>query len=301
MRGSAIWSITNYIAVVARGVFLMDIDLLKTFLEVNKTRHFARAADNLYITSAAVSARVKQLERQLGVNLFIRRRGNIQLTSEGERLVPHAENILHAWARTVQEVQLQSELDLRMHIGATSGLWLLTMEEKLREVIMAFPLLAIQAEGHSSEDLVRRVLDRSLDFVLLFEPPTTPDLKSEKIGMLNLKMASTEQGLNAKEALGGDYIYVDWGTEFSMFHAKKFGDQVYARIGVNLTRIALSLLENQGGSAYFAESTIKHEDWLYNVKGAPKFKRPVYVSYRPSNENIEQLREVINHLRGLQI
>ena len=40
----------------------MDIDLLKTFLEVNKTRHFGRAADNLYLTPAAVSARVRQLE-----------------------------------------------------------------------------------------------------------------------------------------------------------------------------------------------------------------------------------------------
>ncbi|MBT3834433.1 MAG: LysR family transcriptional regulator, partial [Gammaproteobacteria bacterium] len=34
----------------------MDIDLLKTFVEVNRTRHFARAAENLFVTSAAVSA-----------------------------------------------------------------------------------------------------------------------------------------------------------------------------------------------------------------------------------------------------
>ncbi|MDE0758293.1 MAG: LysR family transcriptional regulator [Pseudomonadales bacterium] len=279
----------------------MDIELLKTFLEVNKTRHFARAAGNLYLTSAAVSARVKQLESHLGVQLFIRYRGNIQLTAEGERLVPHAETMLHAWARTVQEVQLQPELDLRMHIGATSGLWLLAMEEKLLEVINAFPLLAVQAEGHSSEDLVRRVLDRSLDFVLLYEPPTTTELKSEKVGLLKLSMASTVPEIDVATALKGDYVYVDWGTEFSMFHAKKFGDRIYARIWVNLTRIALNLLESKGGSAYLAESTIQHERWLHAVKGAPTFTRPVYVSYRPSNENIVQLREVVNLLKGLQI
>lgn len=66
----------------------MDIELLKTFLEVHKTRHFGRAADNLHLTSAAVSARIKQLEQYLGVTLFVRKRGNIQLTSEGERLLP---------------------------------------------------------------------------------------------------------------------------------------------------------------------------------------------------------------------
>ena len=45
----------------------MDIALLKTFLEVAKTRHFGRAAENLYITQAAVSARIKQMEEDLGV------------------------------------------------------------------------------------------------------------------------------------------------------------------------------------------------------------------------------------------
>lgn len=279
----------------------MDIELLKTFLEVNKTRHFARAAGNLYLTSAAVSARVKQLENQLGVRLFIRRRGDIQLTSEGERLVPHAETMLHAWARTVQEVQLQPELDLRLHIGATSGLWLLAMEEKLLEVITNFPSLAIQAEGHSSDDLVRRVLDKSLDLVLLYDPPAITELKSEKIGQLKVRLASTEDGLDVATALAGDYVYVDWGTEFSMFHAKKFGDQVHARVSVNLTHIALSLLKAQGGSAYFAASTISHEPWLYLVKRAPILTRPVYVSYRASNENMEQLREVVKLLKGLQI
>ena len=65
----------------------MDIELLKTFLEVKNTRHFGKAADNLYLTQAAVSARVKQLEDYFGIKLFIRSRNNIQLTAEGERLV----------------------------------------------------------------------------------------------------------------------------------------------------------------------------------------------------------------------
>ena len=72
----------------------MDTELLKTFLEVRKTRHFGRAAQNLYITQAAVSARIKQLEESLGATLFIRKRNNIQLSSEGERLVPHAQMML---------------------------------------------------------------------------------------------------------------------------------------------------------------------------------------------------------------
>jgi len=44
----------------------VDTELLKTFLEVTKTRHFGRAADNLYLTQSAVSFRIRQLESQLG-------------------------------------------------------------------------------------------------------------------------------------------------------------------------------------------------------------------------------------------
>ncbi len=62
----------------------MDTELLKTFLEVSRTRHFGRAAEALYLTQSAVSFRIRQLENQLGVNLFTRHRNNIRLTSAGE-------------------------------------------------------------------------------------------------------------------------------------------------------------------------------------------------------------------------
>ena len=42
----------------------MDTELLKTFLEVQKTRHFGNAADNLYLTQSAVSFRIRQLEQE---------------------------------------------------------------------------------------------------------------------------------------------------------------------------------------------------------------------------------------------
>ncbi len=40
----------------------MDVGLLKAFLEINRVRHFGRAANNLFISQSAVSARIKQLE-----------------------------------------------------------------------------------------------------------------------------------------------------------------------------------------------------------------------------------------------
>ena len=50
----------------------MKIELLITFLEVSQTLHVRVAAENLYLTQAAVSSRIKQLEEELGVLLFDR-------------------------------------------------------------------------------------------------------------------------------------------------------------------------------------------------------------------------------------
>ena len=61
----------------------MNLELLKTFLEVERCRHFGRAAEELHLTQAAVSARIRQLEETLGVRLFERKRRDIQLTPPG--------------------------------------------------------------------------------------------------------------------------------------------------------------------------------------------------------------------------
>ena len=84
----------------------MDTELLRTFIEVSKTRHFGRAAENLYLTQSAVSFRIRQLEQQLGVSLFARHRNNIRLTASGERLLPYADAILHTLGRAKQDVAL---------------------------------------------------------------------------------------------------------------------------------------------------------------------------------------------------
>ena len=82
----------------------MDIGLLKTFLEVNRTKHFGQAAENLFLTQSAVSARIKLLEQTLGVPLFTRSRNNIELTPAGARLVKLADSIINTWNRARLEI-----------------------------------------------------------------------------------------------------------------------------------------------------------------------------------------------------
>ena len=141
----------------------MDIVALKTFLEVNRTRHFGHAADNLYVSQSTVSARIKLLEDQIGMPLFVRQRNNIQLTDAGNRLIRYAENIVTNWTRARQEIGIAEQDHIPLVVGASSSLWDSILQNWLIQLYESYPKLSFHAEVHASEILLRRVLERSMD------------------------------------------------------------------------------------------------------------------------------------------
>lgn len=279
----------------------MDIELLKTFLEVHKTRHFGKAAENLYITSAAVSARIKQLEQLVGVSLFVRTRGNVQLTNEGERLLPHAETLVLTWHRTLQELALEPSKSTRIHMGATFGLWQRPLLERLMTLTRSMPELAIQAEGHSGTELVRKLEDRTLDLVLLNDPPRARWFKSEKIGHLKLVLAATDKQATIRSCMHEGYVYIDWGSSFAVFHAARFGESAPASLHVNLLAIATGYLAANGGAAYLPQSLLAETSFLHEVEAAPGYSRPIYATYREGSDKPELIGRVIELLQDLLI
>lgn len=260
----------------------MDIELLRTFLEVNKTRHFGKASENLYLTQAAVSARIKLLEDSLGVPLFIRARNNIQLTAEGERLVPHAESMMLSWSRARQEVGLKKEQALQLNIATTAGLWRFILHDKLTRIHEIYPELALRADAHSSDELLRFLQEGIVDIGLLYEPTSLPELAIKPIGKLKLILVSSQTYPSHKEATQHNYVYVDWGTAFGIFHAKKFPDTKGPVLHTNMASIAESYLIEHGGSAYLPETSLDHlqGQGLHPVADAPSFSKDVYAVYK---------------------
>lgn len=74
----------------------MDLDplLLRTFVAINETGGFTRAAKRLHLTQPAVSQQLKRLEEALGRPLLYRTTRRLTLTEDGAELLRHAEQIL---------------------------------------------------------------------------------------------------------------------------------------------------------------------------------------------------------------
>jgi DNA-binding transcriptional LysR family regulator len=135
----------------------MDVDLLKTFVEVYHTRHFARAADNLFITPSAVSARIRLLETQLGTALFFRERNNIRLTSAGERFLGHARNMLRLWEQAHYDVAIDADPQPNLTILTVPGLWDGVRLDWLRDLHEREPGLSLRVETLNSNQITTRL------------------------------------------------------------------------------------------------------------------------------------------------
>lgn len=277
----------------------MDINLIRTFLELNRARHFGQAAENLCITQSAVSARIRLLEDMVGVPLFTRQRNNIELTPAGEKFIPYADTILTAWSRACQDIAIKAPEQFLLSIGGTPSLWDIFLQHWLNEITDLIPNVSINAEVHHYETLHRKLLDRSLDIIVGFDSMQTAEIEIVPLMPINFILVSTQADITAEEAVNKDYVYVNWGTFFGMKHAQYYPELNPARLHVQLGRLALNYILERGGSAYLAESMVQtelDEKKLYRIEGAPVIKRMTYAGFLSSVKNRDVIDQAIEAL-----
>lgn len=277
----------------------MDTDLLKTFLEVNRTRHFGQAADNLFLTQSAISSRIRLLEQIVGIPLFSRDRGNIQLTPAGSKLVPHAERILNSWNRARQEISIEDEQVTPLLIGSEPNIWDAVLQDWLHRIYSARDDLAVTTEIGFSDMLIRRVTNGTLDLAFLFSSPQVSELTSHAVGAVNLVLVSTHPGVAADRATSNDYVRVDWGTPFDVAHARAFPDIPPPRARLASGQSAHQFLLHCGGSAYLAESSVSDDirrGRLHRVADAPAISRDAYAVHSNRAPNRDLIEVMLQQL-----
>ncbi|APU71019.1 LysR family transcriptional regulator [Companilactobacillus crustorum] len=73
----------------------MDLQKLKTFVNLSKTLNYTDTAEDLFTTQGNISKQILSLEKELGVSLFKRAHRKIVLTQQGTIVLPYAKEIIH--------------------------------------------------------------------------------------------------------------------------------------------------------------------------------------------------------------
>jgi len=260
----------------------MDIDLLKTFLEVYNTRHFAKAAENLFVTPSAVSARIRQLEVVVGVPLFVRDRKNMQLTRSGEQLLSYARSMLKLWERARYELASDADPTPNLAILAVPSLWDTLLQGWLGRLYLEIPDLGLRVESTTSNEIISLLQQNKANLGFLLEPREGPELELINVGQLQLIMVSSQPDQSPEQAMAGRYAMVDWSTSFHAQHSNVFPEALPSKVWVSTGHIAHELLLSAGGAAYLPDTMVSEsldEKLLFTVEDAPSIELNIYAAY----------------------
>lgn len=92
---------------------------LRTLLMVTECQNFTRAAEALSMTQPAVSHHIRQLEDELGATLFLRGKGGLKLTPQGEIAVKYARRMAALEDKMRTELAGQSHRNITLRVGIT--------------------------------------------------------------------------------------------------------------------------------------------------------------------------------------
>lgn len=175
----------------------MQLQQLRYFLAVEKTRHFTQAADILGVSQPTLSKQIHTLEATLGAPLFERIRGGVSLTAAGQTLLPLAQRMV-ADAEAAQEA-VSDIVGLRrgeVRLGATPSLCSSLVPEVLRTFRAAHPDIQLYVNEGGSQDLIENLQAHTLDLALIVQPEDGVDdsLSAAPVLRESLVVASVADG-----------------------------------------------------------------------------------------------------------
>lgn len=256
----------------------MDIGVARTFLEIVKTGSFVGAAANLNLTQTAVSARIRGLEEQLGRPLFVRNKAGARLTPAGEQFMRFATTLVQVWDRARKAVALPPGRETVVTIGAELSLWSPLLRHWLLWMRRECPGIAVSVQIDTSDRLMEKVQDGSLDVAVIYAASSRPGVIAELLFEEKLVLARSMPASAPLEP--EDHVEIDWGDEFAAGYQAAFPDRPNPVVSIGYGPLALDYILATGGSGYFRKGFIRsylEDGQLALVPGSPEFSYSAYV------------------------
>ena len=174
----------------------MDLRHLRFFVAVAEELHFTRAAARERVAQPHLSQEIRRLEREIGVQLFVRDRRRVNLTAAGKAFLAQARSVLAGAAEAVRAAQRAGRGEtgsLRIGFASSVGFGSGVLTDAIRRYRAARPDVEVLVHEMNSKEQVEAIGNGQLDIGLLHPPrPVEPGLQIETLLAVPLAVALPE-------------------------------------------------------------------------------------------------------------
>lgn len=133
----------------------MKVDDYKLLVTLDEAKTLRKAAEMLYISQPAVSQRLRSIENEWGVQIFVRTKRELYVTGEGERIIEHARHVVEREKRVKDFISAnQNGIQGNFSIGVSSLIGHTILPEVLAQYTHLYPNVNISIEVGSSQQLI---------------------------------------------------------------------------------------------------------------------------------------------------
>jgi len=150
---------------------------LKAFHAVAVNGGFSKAAERLALTQPAISDHIRKLEEAYGAELFLRRRGGVELTAFARKLFAVTERMFEAEAEALELLSRAKGIEEgTLSIGADAATHVLPL---VRRFLERYPKIQVRLVAGNSAQLLERLDRFEIDFAVIAEMPPQPTYHAE--------------------------------------------------------------------------------------------------------------------------
>jgi DNA-binding transcriptional LysR family regulator len=165
---------TNCALVETAEVSSLDLRLLEYFVAVAEREHVGRAAKHLNISQSPLSRQIRQLEKELQLELFVRERRRVRLTETGRWLLNQAHGLLAHSAKIRDEAEQRSrgQIGTLSVVFTSAAMWNGVLPRLLRRFQGQFPNATVELQTMRSPLQLEAIRSGRADIGFISTPPT---------------------------------------------------------------------------------------------------------------------------------
>jgi len=294
----------------------MELRILNTFIQVAELGSFTKAAEKLNFSQPTVSFQIKQLENELGVQLFDRIGHTVSLTDSGRAALAYAQGICRMSEEMTKGASSAAKIEGRVRVAMADSLCIPIICKEFATLRQKYPHVSLKVMTAGTKELFSLLDHNEVDMVCTLDSHVYSNdyviSSEEKIGAhfvcSSKDKLAKRQNISAEELVRQPFLLTERGMSYRRLLDERMASrsiEIKPTLEISSADLISKLVEEGMGVSflpdYVTESAVREGNLVrLSVKG---FEVELWkqLIYRRDKWLSEPIRAVIEHLSKITL